>query len=59
MADVGGQVVQDRHPGRAISRLAATLEPICSMDAGRGTDPDQPGVENTARAKSAFSDRKP
>ena len=45
-------------PAAAISFLAATFEPICSIDSGDGPTQIRP-ASITARAKSAFSERNP
>jgi hypothetical protein len=45
-------------PAAAISSLAAILEPIDSIDSGAGPTQTRP-ASITARAKSAFSERKP
>ena len=45
-------------PAAAISCFASTLEPIASIAAGGGPIQTRPAAI-TARAKAAFSDRKP
>ena len=45
-------------PAAAISSLAPIFEPIASIDSGVGPTQVSP-ASITARAKSAFSDRKP
>ena len=41
-----------------MSRFASTFEPICSIDSGAGPTQTSP-ASMTARAKAAFSERKP
>ena len=45
-------------PAASISFLDSIFEPICSIDSGEGPIHVRPAA-STARAKSAFSDRKP
>ena len=45
-------------PAASISFLDSILEPICSIDSGVGPTQVRPAAI-TARAKSAFSERKP
>ena len=45
-------------PATAMIRLASTFEPIFSIDSGVGPTQTSP-ASTTARAKAAFSDRKP
>ncbi len=45
-------------PAASISFLDSIFEPICSIDSGAGPTQVSPAA-STARAKSAFSERKP
>ncbi len=50
--------LEHRNAGPAMIRFASILEPIASIDSGVGPTQVSP-ASSTARAKSAFSDRKP
>ncbi len=56
MGEVG--VSSTGTPAPRISSLARTFEPIASIDSGSGPIQVSP-ASMTARAKSAFSERKP
>ncbi len=58
MTEAGSRSGSTGTPASAISFLAATFEPIASIAAGVGPTHVNPAA-STARAKSAFSERKP